>query len=306
MVNILDWQEKTGNQRDWHWRGWKIRYSYTRVNPENGDNDIPIILLHGFGASIGHWRHNVPVLKESHTVYALDLLGFGTSRKAYTNYDVTVWSELVYDFWRTFINVPVIIIGNSIGSLIALYGTAQYPEMVYRLVMLSLPDLSARRKMLPKFILPVVQTIESIVASPLIIRLIFLIARQPKVIRKWLGVAYVDKTAVDDELVDIIATPPQDKGAARTLIALTKSVNQSDFSLSAQDLLRQVNIPMLLLWGKGDRFIPPTIAPQLASVNPLITLKLLDGLGHCLHDEKPDLFHRILFDWLITVDGYAP
>lgn len=298
MVNILDWQEKTGNQRDWHWRGWKIRYSYHRVNPENKANDIPIILLHGFGASIGHWRHNVPVLKENHTVYALDLLGFGASRKAYTNYDVSVWSELVYDFWRTFINVPVIIIGNSIGSLIALYGTAEHPEMVHRLVMLSLPDLSARQKMLPKFVLPVVKTIESIVASPLLIRLIFLVARQPKVIRKWLGVAYGDKTAVDDELVDIIATPPQDKGAARTLIAITKSVNQSDFSLGAEDLLRQVNIPMLLLWGNGDRFIPPIIAPQLASVNPLITLKLLDGLGHCLHDEKPDLFHQLLFDWL--------
>jgi len=168
--------------------------------------------------------------------------------------------------------------------------------------MLSLTDLSARQKMLPKFVLPLVKTLETIVASPLLIRIIFLVARRPGVIRKWLGVAYVDKTSVDDELVDIIATPPQDKGAARTLIALSKSVNQSDFSLSARELLGQVNIPMLLLWGKGDRFIPPTIAPQLATVNPLITLNLLDDLGHCLHDEKPDLFHQILFDWLRVID----
>ncbi|MBE9223659.1 alpha/beta fold hydrolase [Cyanobacterium stanieri LEGE 03274] len=297
----MNWKEKTGNQRDWHWRGWKIRYSYT--NSEDKNNYPPIILLHGFGASIGHWRHNIPILKQHYRVYALDLLGFGASRKAYTNYDVTLWAQLVYDFWRTFINVPVIIIGNSIGSLIGLYATVQYPTMVDKLVMLSLPDLSARQKMLPKLLLPVVKTLESIVASPLLIRLIFLIARRPMVIRKWLGVAYVDKTWLDDELVNIIATPPQDKGAARTLIALSKSVNQSDFSLSARDLLGQVTIPMLLLWGKGDRFIPPTIAPQLARVNPLITLHLLDGLGHCLHDEKPDLFHQILFDWLRVIDN---
>jgi len=296
----MTWAEKVGNQRDWCWRGWKIRYSYTRINSEKQQSDIPIILLHGFGASIGHWRHNIPVLNQNHTVYALDLLGFGASKKAYTNYDVGLWSQLVYDFWRTFINVPVILIGNSIGSLIALCTTVQHPAMVARLVMLSLPDLSAREKVLPKFVLPIVKTLESIIASPLLIRIVFAIVSRPFVIRKWLGVAYEDKTAIDDQLIEIIATPPQDKGAVRTLIALSKSVNQSDFSLSASDLLRQVNVPMLLLWGKGDRFIPPTIAPELAAVNPLITFKLLDNVGHCIHDEKPDLFHGIFENWMVS------
>jgi len=296
----MDWAEKLGNQRDWCWRGWKIRYSYTRISPEKQHSDIPIILLHGFGASIGHWRHNIPVLNQNHTVYALDLLGFGASKKAYTNYDVGLWSQLVYDFWQNFINVPVILIGNSIGSLIALFTTVQHPAMVARLVMLSLPDLSAREKVLPKFVLPIVKTLESIIASPLLIRIIFGIVSRPFVIRKWLGVAYKDKTAIDEQLIEIIATPPQDKGAVRTLIALSKSVNQSDFSLSASDLLRQVNVPMLLLWGKGDRFIPPTIAPELATVNPLISFKLLDNVGHCIHDENPDLFHDIFQDWMIS------
>ena len=40
-----------------------------------------LLLVHGFGASTDHWRHNIPVLSKTHEVHALDLLGFGRSSK---------------------------------------------------------------------------------------------------------------------------------------------------------------------------------------------------------------------------------
>lgn len=47
--------------------------------PQNGP---PILLIHGFGASVGHFRKNIPVLAgEGYRVYAIDLLGFGASDK---------------------------------------------------------------------------------------------------------------------------------------------------------------------------------------------------------------------------------
>jgi len=285
--------QRYGKQRDWFWHGWRIRYSFYPANiPEN---DIPILLLHGFGASLKHWRHNIPVFKESHSVYAIDLLGFGTSEKAYTNYGIPFWSELVQDFWETFIHQPCIIIGNSIGSLIALNTVANYPHIAKGLVMVSLPDIYGRREVIPAFLFPILQKLENLMASPFLIRLIFFFARQRGIINRSLKLAYVNHANVDDELIEIIATPPQDKGAARTLIALTRYVN--DFDISAKTLLCQVNIPILLLWGRCDRLIPPLNAEKLAQTNPQITLKLLDNLGHCLHDENPDLFHRLFFQW---------
>ena len=46
------------NQREWIWRG--IRINYSKVEPQGqGDADVAkpaVVLVHGFGASIGHWR----------------------------------------------------------------------------------------------------------------------------------------------------------------------------------------------------------------------------------------------------------
>ena len=78
----LHWQQQIGSQRDWFWRGWKVRYTYQRPAKVSESKNPPIILLHGFGASIGHWRYNIKPLSQNHTVYALDLLGFGASKKA--------------------------------------------------------------------------------------------------------------------------------------------------------------------------------------------------------------------------------
>jgi haloalkane dehalogenase len=290
--------DKVGKQRDWIWRGWQIRYSFKRVSSEYQHADIPLILLHGFGASMFHWRNNIPTLSEKHTVYTLDLLGFGASRKPFTRYQVQLWSQQVADFWQTFIGEPVVLVGNSVGSLVALYTAVNYPEMVKGLVMLSLPDIRQRQSHIPQAIQPLVNTLEKLVVSPLLIRLLFYFVRQPFILRSALKTAYVNRDAVTDELVEIIATPPRDQGAARALIALTQFMNKSPLIPTVSSLLSQLQIPTLLVWGKGDRLVAPTLAPKLAQQNSQIELLLLDNIGHCPQDETPEYFNRILLDWL--------
>jgi haloalkane dehalogenase len=287
-----------GYQRDWVWRGWQIRYCFKRIAPEYQDSDLPLILLHGFGASIPHWRKNIPVLSERHTVYALDLLGFGSSRKAFTQYEVKLWAEQVYDFWQTFIGQPIVLVGNSIGSLVALYLAANYPEIAKGLVMLALPDVGDRQAAIPKALQPLVKTIENLLASPLLIKAIFYAVCRPGMIRRGLKCAYVQPEAVTDELVEIICTPTRDGAAARALVALTQSNQRPQFSPPVKLLLRQLNLPVLLIWGKGDRLIPPRLAGELAQQNTRIDLELWDNVGHCPHDECPEQFNQVLLAWL--------
>lgn len=293
------WQNRIGNQRDWVWRGWQIRYSYLRArNNYNSDRHPPIIFIHGFGASIEHWRNNLPVIAQNYTVYALDLLGFGASRKADAEYSAALWAEQVYDFWQTFIGVPVILVGNSIGSLVCLTAAATYSEMVEGLVMLSLPDVSVREDMLPPLVRPLVTTLENLVASPFLIKNLLKIVRKPNIIRRWAGLAYPNKQAVTDELVEILSSPAYDDGSGQTLFRLSRSVRKASFAKSVKEVLPQINIPMLLIWGLQDKMIPPKQAKAIASLNPGLKLVELPNAGHCPHDEYPDLFNSLLLKWL--------
>ena len=90
----------------WIWRGHRI--AWTR----GGAADAPqaVVLIHGFGASLGHWRHTLPALSEGCAVYAIDLLGFGASDKPRSQlegeparpesvrYCFDLWAEQVADF----------------------------------------------------------------------------------------------------------------------------------------------------------------------------------------------------------------
>jgi len=198
------WTERIGYQRDWVWRGWQIRYSFMPAkNPQDVDNP-PLILLHGFGAAIEHWRHNIPILSQNHRVYAVDLLGFGGSRKVQVPYTVNLWVEQIHDFWQTFINRPVVLVGNSIGSLVSMALGGKYPEMVAGLVMLSLPDVSRRREMIADWLLNIVTPIENFFTSPWLLKPIFYYLRRPQVLKKWTGIAYEDKKAVSGVLSPLI------------------------------------------------------------------------------------------------------
>lgn len=258
------------------------------------------MLLHGFGASIGHWRHNLTELGQYHTVYALDMLGFGASEKVVADYNVALWVEQVYDFWRTFIQQPVVLIGNSIGALVCLAAAAAHPDMVQGVVMISLPDPSVRETAIPQFFRPAVRAIEQIFASPLLLRSLFSIVRRPAIVRPWAAIAYANPAAVTEELLEILIGPAQDRGSAQAFCAILKAMISPDFGPSVQSVLPTLEIPLLLIWGRQDRMIPRGLAQQFLGYNPNLQLLELDNAGHCPHDECPEQANQAILDWINT------
>lgn len=279
-----------------------MRYSFLR----SPSGKTPVLLIHGFGAAIEHWRHNIPVLGAERTTYALDLLGFGGSRKAIAPYGADLWVAQVYDFWQTFIGEPVVLVGNSLGSLVSFMAAATHPEMVKGLVMLNLPDVSLREKSVPKPFRSLVFAIEGFFTAPIFLKPLFHFVRRPSLIRTWVTLAYGHKDAVDDELVDILALPPTDGGAADAFCALSASVRQSGSSRSVRELLPELTIPMLLLWGRQDPMVPFSLSQSFLGLNPNLEFVPLDKAGHCPHDEDPETFHQILLPWLAAKCDRTP
>ena len=305
VTTSLHWQQRVGNQRDWVWRGWQTRYTFLRAT--EADSDTPLMLLHGFGASIGHWRNNMEALAQHHTVYALDLLGFGASEKAIAPYDSVFWAEQVYDFWQTFIGKPVVLVGNSIGSLVCTAVAARYPQMVKGLILLNLPDSSVLES--PEWVkrgfatvAPIARPVTSLAlwtfTLPFVFNPVFRLIRHPRFIRLWAKQAYSNPTVLTEELYEILSRPAFDRGAVRALRSMVVSKKRAREDYSARSILPRIEVPMLLLWGERDMMVPPKLAPLFLKHNPNLTLIEIADAGHCPHDEKPEEVNRIMLEWL--------
>jgi pimeloyl-ACP methyl ester carboxylesterase len=258
----------------------------------------PLLLIHGFGANLNQWRHNLPALSRVAPVYALDLLGFGGSEKAATLYGAELWAAQVGDFVQQLIGQPVALVGHSLGALVALTATHHHPAWVQQLALITLPLEANREDLVAGWVATIALRVESLVANPLLMRSLFALVRRPSFLRRALAGIYTVAERVDGELVDIFALPPSDRGAARTLCYLVRSRTEPSFSPSVKDLVTGLTTPTLLLWGERDRVVPIALAQGIADLNPLVTLERWPHRGHCLYDEADAEFNQRIAAWL--------
>jgi len=282
---------------DWEFKGWRSHYGVRRS--QNADtNKPPILLIHGFGAAMDQWRDNIPTLAEEHTVYTIDLLGFGASEKPPTDYSIYLWVEQVLSFWQKFVGVPMIIIGNSIGALVAAIAASHHPEIAAGVVTISLPDIEAFQALVPKWLQPLERAVKAIV-NAIFVKPLFYLFRQPWMIRFVLkGIVYCDRDRVDDQLVEIIAKPARDRQAAEAFVRLNRSLNQPNYSPSLTQALSKLQVPLLILWGSRDRLIPPSEGKRLVQYAPNASLVYLENAGHCAHDDNPERVNHEILTWL--------
>jgi len=103
---------------------------------------IPVVLLHGIGRSGEAWR---PLETRLHggpyRVVAFDLLGFGESPKPdWPSYDIDVHATAVIAaIKRARFRKPVVLIGHSLGSLVALRVARLRPDLVRHLMLYEMP-----------------------------------------------------------------------------------------------------------------------------------------------------------------------
>ena len=106
----------------WNYLDHPVHSVRQRPPQQLSDRDQPAVLLvHGFGASTDHWRHNIPALADRYEVHALDLLGFGRSAKPQgLPYGGGLWRDQLVAYVHDQIGRPTVIAGNSLGGFAAL------------------------------------------------------------------------------------------------------------------------------------------------------------------------------------------
>ena len=284
---------------------------------ELGDPTKPALLLvHGFGASSYHWRHNIPLLARNYHVYALDLLGFGWSDKPVMDYDASVWRDQVVDFVQEVIRDgeeserSVAIAGNSLGGYTAMYASSdeRIKNYVKGCILLNAagrfrdPE-AVEEKGEPNAIIKAVTS----AIQRFVIACSFVYTKQPMRIEQILRQVYpINDSNVDSELVESIQTPALDASAAEVFYrVITK--NGSGPQAYIDDIIKELECPVLLAWGESDPWIKSAAADRIERLHAQFHGENIGGengnrwvrrasidAGHCPHDEAPEAVNEAI------------
>ena len=259
-----------------------------------------ILLVHGFGASTDHWRFNIPVLAERHEVHAIDLLGFGRSTKpAGLAYGGALWRDQLVAYVNERIGRLTVLVGNSLGGFAVLAAGAALGTQAAGVVLINAAGPFSDEQAEPRGWGAIARrTIgTALLGSPVLQRLLFENLRRRSTIRRTLNQVYIDRTNVDEALIESIRRPSLDPGA----FGVFRTVFDIPRGQPLDELFAQLTAPLLLLWGIRDPWINAVGRRGAFQRHaPLATEVVLDA-GHCPHDEVPDQVNAALLDWLDTL-----
>ena len=270
------------------------------------NSPICTLLIHGFGGCKEHWRNNQKILGQVNPCYAIDLIGFGQSSQPSSKlkdapndageyiYCFDTWSNQIADFCLSIIKKPVILVGNSIGGVIALRTGQRLKEFCTGIVLID----CAMRQMDDKRLheqSPLMQYIrpylKAIVKKRWLSQALFRNAANTTVIKQVLKQAYPSGKNINQELIQILLRPSKRDGAPE---AFRGFINLFDDHL-APDLMQNLEIPVDMIWGENDPWEPVKQAKAWMSyISCIRSLEIIPGAGHCPHDEEPEEVNKLL------------
>ena len=233
-----------------------------------------ILLIHGTGASLHTWEKWIDILSPGYRVISFDLPGFGlTGPDPNHNYQISRYTAILDSLMVKLKVDSFHIAGNSLGGLVAWHYTTQFPQKILTLNLIDAAGLPQPGKK-PPFIfqlakLPVLSTLLQKIT--------------PKsIIKKSMLDVYKNDQLVTEKLIDRYFELSLREGN-RT--AFVKRMSQLNEKLVVSDL-KNITVPVLIQWGKDDRWIPLANAFEFQKLIPNAELIIYDS-GHVPMEENP-------------------
>jgi len=234
-----------------------VQYFYQAQCKRSATNPA-LVLLHGSGGDSSVWTAQIEALSENHHVIAADLPGHGQSQgnPARKPQEYANWlKELI-----TSLNLaPFVLVGHSLGSIIAQLFACMFPEKLRGLVLIG----SGMRFEIQSDYLEIVKHDFS---AACLLSCKEAYASQPHPTQLAQGLSMLQNNGPEILLSDL------------------SLCNNFDNSTRAHTL----TMPCLVMCGKKDTITPCTLSEELTGAIPNSILKVIEASGHMLMQEKPD------------------
>lgn len=267
-----------------------------------GGEGPPILLVHGIDSSHASFTAVGGSLSGLGRTMAVDLIGFGYTPLAGRTSDLRSNRRLLVRLLREVIGEPTVLVGTSMGGLLAMLTAAAAPEQVDRMVLvgpgqpdpaghpirwgfalayalLTTPWLSGavvRRRHAPLSVLKADASLGLVCHRA---------DRVPEHVREACEAMARDRAAMP-WAVDAFLQ------AARSMI---RELRRSD---GYADFVADLEPPTLLVHGTRDRLVRPDASRELARRRPDWRFELLENVGHSPQLEAPEQLVGLIEEWL--------
>jgi pimeloyl-ACP methyl ester carboxylesterase len=257
--------------------GGIVRYDVQGSGP-------PLVLVHGTPWSSFNWRHIIPALAQWWTVYYYDLLGYGQSEKR-SGQDVSLGAqnnilEALLEYWG--LDAPLII-GHDFGGTTVLRTHLLCKRNFQKIVLI---DPVALAPWGSSFFVHVKEHQEVFEGLPAYIH-------EALVSAYVRGATFKPMTA--ETLNGIIKPWLGPEGQS----AFYRQIGQADqrFTDEIEPMYRSISLPVLILWGERDEWIPISRGRQLNAAIPASEFYSIPDAGHLVQEDAPAMLvsHIIKF-----------
>jgi len=269
----------------------EVRGQLVHLRDEGPRTDpLPLLLLHGTGASLHTWDGWASALRATRRVIRIDLPGFGLTGPfsgQYTpdDYRGDTYARFVLDVLDT-LHVPRAVIGgNSLGGEVAWRAVTLAPQRFDKLILVDSSGYAFAPDDVPLGF--------RVARIPVLNRLSeHLLPRA--VVAASLRSVYGDPAGVSDDLVDRYFELTLREGNRRALRLRLQQLQMGEQA----GRIATLALPTLVLWGGRDRLVPPDNARRFAADIRGATLIVFDTLGHVPQEEDPARTAAAVIDFL--------
>src|SRR4030095_2866868 len=109
------------------------RVFYTKY----GKGKEAIVLVHGWGCNLNHWKEQIPDLSKRARVLAIDLPGHGQSDKPEQAYTMDLFANAIDAVMRDAGVDKAVVVGHSMGTPVARQFYRKYPNKTLAIVIVD-------------------------------------------------------------------------------------------------------------------------------------------------------------------------
>jgi len=230
-------------------------------------------------------------------------------------YNFYTWAEQICDFTKDVVlssadddddaEAKATLVCNSIGTISSLQSVIDQPHLFNGVLVVTpnFRELHAAEMAVPAFTMPVLRFVQRSLRENG--RPLFDALAKPDTVKQILREPYRKRDNLDDELVDVLLAPLLTEGAASVVF---DTLSYSAGPLPEQQLDELGNsqdddndVPVWVCYGDADPWTPAKRVEGLLRRRPVRKVVRFEGVGHCPHDEAPELVNPLLKEFLDTL-----